>query len=215
MAEAPTVVRHRAWTGCMSAVDVESLAVPGGPLVMDEAPDGFEARSELDRLLGLDLTGYLRDELLTNLDRATMAASLEGRAPFMNHHLVALACRLPAELKLRRLVGKRVLRRAVADLVPAAIVRRVKRGLSVPLAAWLGGPLLPFARETLARLDPNVVRPAVVRELLEAHVERRRDNRRELWALIMLQLWADACGVVWSDADPEEAERTVLAAARG
>jgi asparagine synthase (glutamine-hydrolysing) len=215
MAEAPAVVRHRAWTGCMSGADVEALSVPGGPLVMDDPPEGFEARSELDRLLGLDLTGYLRDELLTNLDRATMAASLEGRAPFMNHHLVELACRLPAELKLRRLVGKRVLRRAVADLVPAATVRRVKRGLSVPLAAWLAGPLLPFARETLARLDPNVIRPAVVRELLQGHVERRRDNRRELWALIMLQLWADACGVVWSDADPEEAERTILASARG
>src|SRR5207248_7201697 len=71
MAEAPAVVRHRAWTGCMTAADVDGLAVAGGPLVADGASAGFEARSELDRLLGLDLTGYLRDELLTNLDRAT------------------------------------------------------------------------------------------------------------------------------------------------
>src|SRR5207244_14412 len=131
MADAPAIVRHRTWTGCMSAVDVDALAVPGGPLAVHDRPDTFEARTELDRLLGLDLTGYLRDELLTNLDRATMAASLEGRAPFMDHHLVELACRLPAELKLRGVVGKRVLRRAVADLVPASVVRRVKRGLSV------------------------------------------------------------------------------------
>jgi asparagine synthase (glutamine-hydrolysing) len=208
MAGAPAVVRHRAWTGCMTTSDVENLAVPGGPLVVDGAPDGFAARSELDGLLGLDLTGYLRDELLTNLDRATMAASLEGRAPFMNHRLVELACRLPADVKLRHVVGKRVLRRAVADLVPATIRRRVKRGLAVPLAAWLAGPLRSFARETLARLDPNVVRPAVVRELFEAHVERRRDNRRELWALIVLQLWADACGVAW--AEPEGAAEAML-----
>jgi asparagine synthase (glutamine-hydrolysing) len=197
----------------MSSEDVERLTVPDGPLEDADASHSsarataaavdaeFPPRTELDRLLGLDLTGYLRDELLTNLDRATMAASLEGRAPFVNHHLVELACRLPAGLKLRRLVGKRVLRHAVADLVPASIIRRVKRGLSVPLAAWLAGPLLPFARETLARLDPTVFRPSVVRELLEAHVERRRDNRRELWALIVLQLWAEACGVVWSSAD--------------
>jgi asparagine synthase (glutamine-hydrolysing) len=71
----------------------------------------------------------------------------------------------------------------------------------VPLAAWLAGPLLPFARETLARLDPTVFRPSAVRVLLEDHVERRRDNRRELWALIVLQLWADACGIVWSSAE--------------
>ena len=203
MAEMPAIVRHRAWTGCMTAVDLEGLAVPGGPLVANDTSDGFAARSELDLLLGLDLTGYLRDELLTSLDRATMAASLEGRAPFMNHRLVELACRLPAELKLRRIVGKRVLRRAVADLVPPAVLRRVKRGLTVPLAAWLAGPLLPFARETLARLDPTVIRPAVVRDLVDAHVERRRDNRRELWALIVLQLWAEACGIVWAEADPE------------
>jgi asparagine synthase (glutamine-hydrolysing) len=140
-----------------------------------------------------------------------MAASLEGRAPFVNHHLVELACRLPAELKLRGLLGKRVLRRAVADLVPGQIVRRVKRGLAVPLAAWLAGPLLPFARETLARLDPTVFRPSVVRELLQAHVERRRDNRRELWALIVLQLWADACDVVWSSEDVTRARASSAA----
>src|SRR5204862_7838827 len=109
MAGAPAVVRHRAWTGCMTTSDVENLAVPGGPLVVDGAPDGFAARSELDGLLGLDLTGHLRDGLRTNLDRATMAASLEGRAPFMNHRLVELACRLPADVKLRHVVGKRVL----------------------------------------------------------------------------------------------------------
>src|SRR5207253_2039743 len=82
--------------------------------------------------------------------------------------------------------------RAVADLVPGAIRRRVKRGLTVPLAAWLAGPLLPFARETLARLDPRVIQPDAVASLLAAHVAGRRDNRRELWALVMPQPWGDA-----------------------
>ena len=148
----------------------------------------------MDALLALDLTGYLADDLLPKLDRATMAASLEGRAPYLDHHLVEFACRLPATLKLRGLSTKRVLKRAVADLVPASIRRRVKRGLTVPLAAWLAGPLLPFARATLGRLDARVVRAEAVRGLLDAHVAGRRDNRRELWALIMLQLWSEACG---------------------
>src|SRR5437870_2918630 len=163
------------------------------PLAAPPEPDTPPSRSEADALLALDLTCYLADDLLPKLDRATMAASLEGRAPYLDHHLVEFACRLPIALKLRGLSSKRVLRRAVADLVPAAIRRRVKRGLTVPLAAWLSGPLLPFARATLARLDPQVVRPDAVRALLEAHVAGRRDNRRELWALIMLQLWREAC----------------------
>ena len=207
VAEAPTAVRHRAWTGCMSAETIATLAVPGGPLVLPAEPEAPAARTELDALLALDLTGYLRDDLLTNLDRATMAASLEGRAPFLDHHLVEFACRLPAALKLRALVGKRVLRRAVADLVPGPILRRVKRGLTVPLATWLGGPLLPFVRETLARLDPHVMRPAAVRALLDAHVARRRDNRRELWTLVVLQLWADTWAPTWSGAVADRVAR--------
>src|SRR5438067_1933939 len=166
------------------------LPVLDEPLAEPAAP---AARTEVDALLALDLTGYLPDDLLPKLDRATMAASLEGRAPFLDHHLVDFACRLPVTLKLRGLASKRVLRRAVADLVPGAIRRRVKRGLTVPLAAWLAGPLLPFARETLARLDPRVIRPDAVASLLAAHVAGRGDNRRELWALVMLQLWSDAC----------------------
>src|SRR5262249_29249107 len=134
MADAPTAVRHRAWTGCMASRDLAELANPCGPLVDASEPPPQPARSALAPLLGLHLTRYLRDDVLTTLERATMAASIEGRAPFLNHHLVELACRLAPELKLRGLVGKRVLRRAVADLVPGRIRRRVKRGLSVPLA---------------------------------------------------------------------------------
>ena len=210
LAEAPTVVRHRSWMGAMGEEALRRLTVPDGPLGSArqrdhlQAVDVAPARTDLDALLGLDLTGYLRDELLTNLDRATMAASLEGRAPFLNHHLVELACRLPAAFKLRGAIGKRVLRRAVADLVPTRTRWRVKRGLAVPLAAWLGGPLLPFLRETLDRLDPSVFRRKVVQALLDEHVARRRDNRRELYALLMLQLWVDCNAASWHGAASEQ-----------
>jgi len=192
---APAAARHRAWTGCVDAGRLASLAVAGGPLVAPAEPDDLPARTPIDALLGLDLTGYLTDDLLPKLDRASMAASLEGRAPFLDHRLVEFACRLSIDHKVAGLATKRVLRKAVDDLVPAAIRRRVKRGLTVPLAAWLAGPLLPFARATLDRLDTRVVRPEAVRDLLDEHVARRRDNRRELWALIVLQLWREACDV--------------------
>jgi len=110
----------------------------------------------------------------------------------MNHHLVELACRLPIALKLRGLETKRVLRRAMAGIVPRTIARRTKRGLTVPLATWLAGPLHGFAADTLGRLDHRLVRESAVRQLLADHVARRRDNRRELWSLIMLQLWLES-----------------------
>src|SRR5438094_1088690 len=195
-ADRPAAARHRAWTGCVDAARLAALATPGGPLAAPPPePEPLPARSAIDALLALDLTGYLTDDLLPKLDRASMAASLEGRAPYLDHRLVEFACRLPVELKVRGLATKRVLRKAVADLVPPPIRRRVKRGLTVPLAAWLAGPLLPFARATLDRLDPRVIRPEAVRALVDEHVARRRDNRRELWALIVLQLWREGSGV--------------------
>jgi len=195
-ADRPAAARHRAWTGCVDAARLAALATPGGPLAAPPPePEPLPARSAIDALLALDLTGYLTDDLLPKLDRASMAASLEGRAPYLDHRLVEFACRIPVEHKVRGFATKRVLRRAVADLVPPPIRRRVKRGLTVPLAAWLAGPLLPFARATLERLDPRVIRPEAVRALLDEHVACRRDNRRELWALIILQLWREGAGV--------------------
>jgi asparagine synthase (glutamine-hydrolysing) len=191
-AQAPPATRHRAWTGCMSGGRLAALLASGSPLAVPPEPAACVARTEVDALLALDLEGYLPDDLLAKIDRAGMAASLEGRAPFVNHHVVEFACRLPIALKLRGLETKRVLRRAMAGLVPRAIVRRTKRGLTVPLAAWLAGPLRGFAEETLGRLDPRLIREGAVRELLADHVARRRDNRRELWALIMLQLWLES-----------------------
>ena len=193
-AEMPPVARHQSWMGCFGNDLFARLLHPSGPLVEPSPPVSPMGRTAVDSLLAHDVTGYLADDLLPKLDRATMAASLEGRAPFVNHHLVELAARLPIAWKLRGLGTKRILRDAVADVVPKKIQRRLKRGLTVPLAAWLAGPLQPFARETLARLDARLVRREMVDDLLREHVERRRDNRRALWALIMFQLWKDACG---------------------
>src|SRR5437016_3348339 len=134
-ADRPAAARHRAWTGCIDAARLVALATPGGPLAAPPEPAALPARSAIDALLALDLTGYLTDDLLPKLDRASMAASLEGRAPFLDHRLVEFASRLPIEHKVRGLATKRVLRRAVADLVPPPIRRRVKRGPAPPLRA--------------------------------------------------------------------------------
>src|SRR5207244_6287622 len=84
-ADRPAAARHRAWPGCVAAARLAALATPGGPLALPPEPVALPARSAIDALLALDLTGYLTDDLLPKLDRASMAASLEGRAPFLDH----------------------------------------------------------------------------------------------------------------------------------
>src|SRR5262249_4686004 len=191
-AEMAPAARHRQWTGCFTADGLDALLDPTAGVERPREPELPPARSELDGLLGLDVTGYLPEDLLVKLDRATMAASIEGRAPFLDRALVEFACRLPADLKLRGLVGKRVLRRWVEDVVPDSIGRRVRRGLTVLRASWIAGPVAPFVTEPLGRLDGRLFRREAVRTLFEEHRARRRDNRREIWALVMLQLWAEA-----------------------
>jgi asparagine synthase (glutamine-hydrolysing) len=137
---------------------------------------------------------YLADQTLVATDRATMAAGLEVRAPFLDHHLVELACRIPTRFKLRRWTTKYILKRAVTDLLPRATIIRRKQGLGVPTAGWLRGTLRAVLEE---RLAPNRVAsrglftPATVTRLVSEHVSGRRNHRKILWALLMFDAWCD------------------------
>jgi asparagine synthase (glutamine-hydrolysing) len=153
-----------------------------------------EGAEPLARLQDVDLGTNLVDDLLVKTDRMSMAHSLEARVPFLDRAVSELALALPTTTKVRGLAKKRLLRRAVAPLVPRSIVRGRKRGFSIPAAAWLRGPLVPFARETLspARLRAQgVLEPAAVQRVLDAHVSRREDLSRQLWGLICLSLWLE------------------------
>jgi asparagine synthase (glutamine-hydrolysing) len=123
-----------------------------------------------------------------------MAHSLEARVPFLDPAVTELALRLPSRLKVRGLSKKRLLRQAVAPLLPAELLRAKKQGFSIPAAAWLRGALEPMARETLS---PNALRrqgffdPAVVTRLIDDHVARRHDYSRQIWNLLVFALWFD------------------------
>jgi asparagine synthase (glutamine-hydrolysing) len=147
----------------------------------------------LARLQDLDEGIYLADDLLTKSDRASMANSLEVRVPFCDIVVAEFAHSLPTSLKVRRLQTKRLLRRAVAPLLPEAVTRGPKRGFSIPAAAWLRGPLLSLARDVLsadALRAAGIVDPAVAARLLDEHVERRDDHSRALWGLVCFSLWS-------------------------
>ncbi len=151
-----------------------------------------QAESLLDRTLYTDLHTYLPGDLLVKADRMTMAASLEGRSPFLDHELVAWAARLPQRWKVRGRQGKVALRQAFAHLLPPEILRRGKQGFGVPVSAWLRGPLLSWTQELLLS-DASPLRPwirqEVVAHLLAEHVARREDHGKRLWALVVWALW--------------------------
>jgi asparagine synthase (glutamine-hydrolysing) len=152
------------------------------------------AAEPLARLQDVDLGIYLVDDLLVKTDRMSMTHSLEARVPFLDPVVAGLALALPTGLKVRGLAKKRLLRRAVEPLVPRAIARGRKRGFSIPAAAWLRGPLLPFAREVLGaeRLrGQGVIDPAAAARVLDEHAAGREDLSRQLWGLMSLSLWLD------------------------
>jgi asparagine synthase (glutamine-hydrolysing) len=148
----------------------------------------------LARLQDVDLGVYLVDDLLVKTDRMSMAHSLEARVPFLDAHVADLALALPTPMKVRGLAKKRLLRRAIAPLLPVEIVRGRKRGFSIPAAAWLRGPLVPFARDVLSpsRLRAHgVLDPHAVGSTLQRHIDGREDLSRQLWGLMCLSLWLE------------------------
>lgn len=183
--------RHLRW---MSAVDLPELAAAlplwkGAPAALGhELPPAVEG---LNRLLALDFGTYLPGSVLAKVDRAAMAHGLEVRPPFLHGALVDWAFSLPSSLKLRGGRSKYLLKRAAQGRVPGEIVGRRKRGFSIPLAAWLRGPLRPMVEESL-RTSP-LWEGALHRPTFEAwfreHQARRGDRAKALWALAVLDRW--------------------------
>jgi asparagine synthase (glutamine-hydrolysing) len=152
--------------------------------------DETNGTDELARVLDLDVGTYLADELLVKADRASMAHSLEVRVPFLDTVLSEFAFGLPSRLKVRGFSKKRLLRKALAPIVPAEILSAPKQGLTLPAAQWLRGPLEPYARELLAD-DRGLFDGATVTRLLDDHVAGRQDNWKQLWTLLSFAAWYD------------------------
>ncbi|GAB7079772.1 asparagine synthase (glutamine-hydrolyzing) [Megalodesulfovibrio paquesii] len=144
------------------------------------------------RVFHLFARQYMLDYILVKVDRCTMLHGLEARAPFLDRDLAEFCFRLPVSFKLRGATRKYLLKQAMAGMLPHDILHRPKRGFLIPTAAWLRGRLRPLLEELLheRRLrEQGIFDPADVRLLLDEHVSGRKDHRKGLWTLLVLQLW--------------------------
>ena len=195
-AHLPPLERHQGWKEIFSAearAELTGARRAFDPLESARARFAeTEGHALLDRLQDVDLGGYLVDDLLVKTDRAAMAWSLEARVPFLDTVVSNFALSLPPRLRVRGFDKKRLLRAAVAPLLPRRVVHGRKRGFSIPAAAWLRGELEPFARETLSAATlrrQGYLRPEAVARVLDDHVRGRADLSRQLWGLLMFTLW--------------------------
>jgi asparagine synthase (glutamine-hydrolysing) len=184
-----------------SAREQDELLIPEAKLSAGDAYAGSMAHwnhssgSLLHRLLYTDIKTYLV-ELLMKQDQMSMAASVESRVPFLDHELVEFTARIPAKYSTKGMKGKCILKAAVADLLPAAIVHRQKMGFPTPWAYWLAGPHL----ETLERLllesrtlERRLFRPEGLRRLFAEQRSGYRDHGNRIWRLLNLELWLRVC----------------------
>jgi asparagine synthase (glutamine-hydrolysing) len=182
---------------CSSRWKKPSLLVPGTIEHQTAFTDSRRWASSLsatERMMYVDLVNYLPEDIFTKLDRSTMAASLEGRVPFLDPHVVEFAWRLPLEFKIHNQQGKRILRNILSRYVPRPLFERPKMGFNLPLRQWLRGPLRPWAEELLAeprlRRD-GLLEPAPVRQTWNAYLNGDDRPTTPLWGLLMFQAWHD------------------------
>jgi asparagine synthase (glutamine-hydrolysing) len=188
MTELQGMRRHDLYTGEFASRVGESLV----PAFVREPWERSTARSLVDVMLDVDVQHYLPDDLLTKVDIATMATSLEARSPLLDHHFMELAAALPPTLKVSGGDKKVGFKRALRGWVPDEILDAPKRGFQPPLADWFRGDLRAYARDALLAPEARergYFRPERVEQLLDRHAQGVADNSQAIWSLLMFEVW--------------------------
>ncbi|MFZ5426796.1 MAG: asparagine synthase (glutamine-hydrolyzing) [Thermodesulfobacteriota bacterium] len=154
--------------------------------------DRSSAATDMERAFHAYARQFMLDYILVKVDRCTMMHSLEARAPFLDRDFAEFASRLPVNMKLRGFTRKYLLKKALAEVLPPEILTRNKRGFLIPVARWLRDKLKPLVEELLGEAhlkQQGLFDPKAVRELITEHDSGRMDRRKELWTMLVLQLW--------------------------
>ena len=151
-----------------------------------------DSSSMLERVLYLDSKTYLPGDVMTKVDRMTMANSLEARSPLLDHNIVEFASKIPMNLKLKGSETKYIFKKAMEGIVPKEILYREKQGFGVPLKEWINNELREMIRDTLldeTTASRELLNIKYIEVLLDEHGSKRRDHSYSLWSLFMLELW--------------------------
>jgi len=160
--------------------------------IIDEWFERANGVGVLDASLMTDQQTYLPNDLLVKVDIASMAVSLEARSPFLDHKLIEFAAKLPENIKVKGFSTKTLLKKIGAKLVPPEVIYRRKMGFTMPVTHWLRNEMKDFLYEVLLSersMNRGIFKPAVVKNLIERHVEAKADLNIQLWTLLMLELW--------------------------
>jgi asparagine synthase (glutamine-hydrolysing) len=183
---------HVFWNGTFSEAEKQQLFVFADADPLAKVLAAMGQGSGLQRYLDFDQRYYLPDDILYKVDRISMAHSLEVRPPFLDQRIVDFAATLPERLKLRGSTSKYVLRRLMKDKLPRAVLHRPKIGFDVPIHEWLRGALRPFLLDTLSQetvLASGLFHWPAVKQLVNAHLERKANHGYHLWGLMVLLIW--------------------------
>jgi asparagine synthase (glutamine-hydrolysing) len=196
------VTRHHSWFGSFSIDQQNDLLTKD--ILAQTSNDIYkgakdllkitDAPTEIEQMQFLDMNFYMAEDILTKVDRASMAVSLEVRAPFLDPRVAQFAASLPLEYKLKGNKGKYILKKAVEPLLPKSILQRPKKGFGIPIAEWLKGRLNPLMHDLLApeRLkNQGLFDEKFVQKLIKEHETSTASHHKQLWTLLVFQLWFD------------------------
>jgi asparagine synthase (glutamine-hydrolysing) len=197
------VARHHVWFGSFTPEEqtelltADTLAASDGDIYAQarQFADECDSADLVTRMQSVDTRLYLAEDILTKVDRASMAVSLEVRAPFLDPRVAEYVASLPCNYKLRGQKTKYILKKAVKEMLPPFVTKRGKKGFGVPVAEWLKVKLRPLARDLLSPervRRAGVFNPNYVARLQDEHERGVANHRKLLWTLLMFELWHES-----------------------
>jgi asparagine synthase (glutamine-hydrolysing) len=197
------VARHHVWFGSFTPEEqtelltADALAASNSDIYAQarQFADECDSADLVTRMQSVDTRLYLAEDILTKVDRASMAVSLEVRAPFLDPRVAEYVASLPSNYKLRGQKTKYILKKAVKEMLPPFVTKRGKKGFGVPVAEWLKVKLRPLARDLLSPervRRAGVFNPNYIARLQDEHERGVANHRKLLWTLLMFELWHES-----------------------
>lgn len=196
-------IRNQVWLGSFTKKEQKNVFSPDISHMMNgfdpygdihDACQCMEFRDSIDEIIFLYSRFYLSDDILTKVDRASMATSLEVRSPYLDVEFAEFANNLPSRMKLKGLTRKYILKKSLKKILPKEILYRVKKGFGIPLTKWFKKELKPALLDVFSPSRINrdgLFNSVAIQTLLNDHFSGKKDNRKQIWTLFMFEMWKE------------------------